>query len=134
MPQLDILTFNSQVFWLVVIFFGLYLSVVRHMLPNLATILKVRSKTLAANSQQVNSLESEENAVISNFDNSVKNTLVASRKILSDTAQHSTEWFNTSLKEVNEKTLLKVNQEYIKTLYEISAKKYLVIKTVNESY
>jgi len=44
MPQLDKVTFCTQVFWLVVVFISLYIVVVRNFIPRLAYILKFRAK------------------------------------------------------------------------------------------
>jgi len=43
MPQLDILTFTSQLFWLYFVFFGLLILVIKYFLPNILTIFRVRS-------------------------------------------------------------------------------------------
>lgn len=134
MPQLDLLTFTSQMFWFTLVFLGFYLIIMRYLLPTLSTLLKIRSKTLTASSKQVNSLEKEESSVISSFETNIINTLVETRQLLTTSTQQSTDWFNNSLKETNEKMLLKVNQEYINTLYQISAKKYLTVQTVKESF
>ena len=44
MPQLDTVTFLSQIFWLVIIFGAFYLIVLTHILPSISRILKVRKK------------------------------------------------------------------------------------------
>jgi len=43
MPQLDKVTFLSQFFWLCIVFFSMYLILVKLFLPSLARIVKVRS-------------------------------------------------------------------------------------------
>jgi len=43
MPQLKIETFVSQYFWLVVILFGFYISMVLKVIPSIAPIAKIRS-------------------------------------------------------------------------------------------
>ena len=45
MPQMDKAAFFSQLFWLMVTFYGFYMITVKTHLPNLARILKVRKKS-----------------------------------------------------------------------------------------
>ena len=44
MPQLDSVTFLSQVFWLSIGFFIFYIIVVKNIIPSLGRMLKVRTK------------------------------------------------------------------------------------------
>lgn len=46
MPQLDTFSFFSQVFWVLLFFTFFYFFNLRQVLPAVATILKVRSRTL----------------------------------------------------------------------------------------
>lgn len=46
MPQLELATFFSQYFWLVIIFLGFYLVVTKHYLPQIARTKKLRDKRL----------------------------------------------------------------------------------------
>jgi hypothetical protein len=53
MPQFDILTFYSQIFWLTVIFFWFYNFTLRIFLPKIAAVLKTRKKKLLLGSTGV---------------------------------------------------------------------------------
>jgi F0F1-type ATP synthase membrane subunit b/b' len=46
MPQFDKLTFFNQVFWVVFIFFGFYIVLLKFFLPQLSSVLKIRQKKL----------------------------------------------------------------------------------------
>jgi hypothetical protein len=59
MPQLDKVTFLSQFFWLCVVFFGLYLLLVKFFLPSFARLVKVRQ--FLAQAGAADSASSEEN-------------------------------------------------------------------------
>lgn len=48
MPQLDKLTFASQVFWLLISFFGLHYLLLRYILPTVAATLKYRHHLLTS--------------------------------------------------------------------------------------
>ena len=52
MPQLDKVTFLSQFFWFCVVFFSMYLILVKLFLPSLARIVKVRQALAAAGSSE----------------------------------------------------------------------------------
>ena len=74
MPQFDILTFYSQIFWLTVIFFGFYNFTLRIFLPKIAAVLKTRKKKLLLGStgvQQYNDKQifekTTQNKLIQNF-------------------------------------------------------------------
>ena len=49
MPQLDTVTFLSQLFWLVIIFGAFYLIVLTEILPSFSRVLKSRLKKLKSN-------------------------------------------------------------------------------------
>ena len=46
MPQLDKITFFTQVSWLIIVFFSLYIVLVKFILPKLALILKLRQRSM----------------------------------------------------------------------------------------
>nr|QGP70620.1 ATP synthase F0 subunit 8 [Tetraselmis sp. CCMP 881] len=48
MPQLDLVSYMSQFFWLWFFFLGFYLALVQHFLPKMARILKFRHKKMAS--------------------------------------------------------------------------------------
>lgn len=53
MPQLDMITFFSQIFWLTVTFYGFYFFILRIYLPKIAVVLKTRKKKLLLGSTGV---------------------------------------------------------------------------------
>jgi F-type H+-transporting ATPase subunit b len=55
MPQFDIFSFFSQLFWVFVGFILLYLTLSFYLLPALATTLKIRKRKLAQNDSISNS-------------------------------------------------------------------------------
>ena len=59
MPQLDTVTFLSQLFWLVIVFGGFYLIVLTHILPAFSRVLKSRLKKLKANANAMHALGDE---------------------------------------------------------------------------
>ena len=47
MPQLDKLTFLTQFTYLIIFYFGFYLLLVKHFLPRLARLIKIRQAKIA---------------------------------------------------------------------------------------
>ena len=60
MPQLDTVTYLSQLFWVLILFGGFYIIVLSDILPSLSTILKARKKKLDQNGDAIETLASEE--------------------------------------------------------------------------
>jgi len=46
MPQFDILSFQSQIFWLFISFFFFYLFILKNFLPGFSAIRKIRIRRL----------------------------------------------------------------------------------------
>ena len=77
MPQLDVLTFTSQLFWLILTFFALYLTLARFILAPINKTLKSR-ESLISNIQQPETVdESAEISILSNTHRFFKNNLEA---------------------------------------------------------
>lgn len=51
MPQLDVSSFTSQIFWLVFTFFSFYFIIIKWILPRISKMLKVRLSFKLANSK-----------------------------------------------------------------------------------
>jgi F-type H+-transporting ATPase subunit b len=64
MPQLDLVTFPSQVFWLAIIFMVFYAFVSGHFVPLLHKIIQTRAKKLALVSETSSGPASSHSAVL----------------------------------------------------------------------
>merc|ERR1711871_1204176 len=60
MPQLDTLTFFTQIFWVFVMFSVFYAICLKHILPGISRILKIRKKKLEFNKNAMDSFVDEE--------------------------------------------------------------------------
>ena len=79
MPQLDKLTFIPQLFWLIILFLGLYVVVVEVILPRINTIFQIRALNKLLHNVRTVSLEQEkENNTVytSLFSKLFENTVV----------------------------------------------------------
>ena len=82
MPQLDTVTFLSQLFWLVVIFGTFYLIVLTDILPSFSRVLKSRLKKLKSNKDAMYSLGDEKGETSSLYDGSLSTGIDGSRSNL----------------------------------------------------
>ena len=82
MPQLDTVTFLSQIFWLVIIFGTFYLTVLTDILPSFSRVLKSRLKKLKSNKDAMYSLGDEKGETSSLYDSSLSTGLDGSRDSL----------------------------------------------------
>nr|YP_009446418.1 ATP synthase F0 subunit 8 [Ancoracysta twista]ATY40906.1 ATP synthase F0 subunit 8 [Ancoracysta twista] len=121
MPQLDHVTFMSQLFWLILFFLTFYVITLKYLLPSLGKALKIRKKRLEAGHKGVDQLKSEEHAVVGDYETLLMQSMVESRQFIASSLEESEKWLQTSLKEANNSaSLLKpANQSYLKTLASI---------------
>lgn len=96
MPQLDIVTYSGQVFWLFVVFFVYYTIVLRHVLPMLARILKARQKKLEISRSNVDGFGTENIETGENFDNLVISSLQGSSSSSRDHLVQSNSWIQAN--------------------------------------
>lgn len=103
MPQLDKVTFASQIFWLFLSFFTLYFVTTKWLLPVISTLLKVRTKYLSKISSQVTSANEETEALEHDknffYRESMRNTLL----YLQFVDKESISWYDRQAKSFPEK-------------------------------
>ena len=68
MPQLDVATYRSQVFWLVVVFVGYYGLVAGDILPSIATRRKARAKKLAQSQGDVGAWDEARSSAVATLE------------------------------------------------------------------
>jgi F0F1-type ATP synthase membrane subunit b/b' len=132
MPQLDLYIALSQVFWFTLVFITFYVFMVRDILPELARSIKLRKKKVGGEGNSDSVLDQEISEVSSQTNSTLENSLNDSRTLLSNVATSSSSWLETSLTEVNEKTLLDLNKNYIKTIGELKGRSYLLEQTIKQ--
>jgi F0F1-type ATP synthase membrane subunit b/b' len=130
MPQLDLYIAFSQVFWFTVLFLVFYVFVVRDILPAIARSLKLREKKVGTGS--VSSLDDEGTEVVDQTAATLEGSLKDSRTLLAHISSTSSAWLETSLSDVNTKTLLDLNKNYIKTIGELKGRSFLIEQTIKQ--
>jgi hypothetical protein len=125
MPQLDIYVAMSQVFWFTILFVIFYILIVRDILPVLARSIKLRKKKVGGSSGS--SLDTETNTIIAQTATTLETSLNDSRTLLSNVSTAS-----SSVKDVNENTLLELNKTYVKTIGELKGRSFLIEETIKQ--
>lgn len=124
MPQLDTYMYFSQVFWLIIMFTTFYILVLNNILPNIARVLKLRNKQINASEGSLVSKEHEK--VMETTSNILEYSLQDSTKFLNNVRNASSTWLEGSLKETNEKTLVELNKNYLKSIGELKGQSLLI--------
>lgn len=75
MPQLDVVSFPSQVFWLVIFFFVFYSFVSGHFVPLLHKIIQTRSKKVSMSQDDASGSSDAHSSVITKTEGLVLGTL-----------------------------------------------------------
>lgn len=133
MPQLDKVTFMSQLFWLIVVFGSFYLFIWKSLLPSISQIFKVRQKKMDSNQLGSNTYKEEEVSVTESYDKLLSRAMLESRQLFVETSDFSATWLNNSIKDINEKTLLTVNEDYIAILGDLGGKKHLIKNCIHHA-
>ena len=116
MPQLDTITYISQLFWTFIVFAVFYAMMVKHILPAISTSIKVRKKKLSSIGSLSSNLGDEKVTTVSAFEYMLSSSLGTSRDLLVSTVDQSTEWQTASSKGINESDLSKSNGAYVSSL------------------
>ena len=94
MPQLDISTFSSQIFWLVVCFTALFLIVWRIGVPKISHILETRQKRIDDNLLRAEEFKREAEAALKTYEASLEEARSEAQAILVEASTLLAEEFN----------------------------------------
>jgi len=130
MPQMDLYIGASQVFWFTVIFLFFCILIVKNILPVLARSIKLRKKKV--DNTSVSTLDNEGAEVVSKTASILEGSLRESQSLLSNVSVSSSNWLDNSVKEVNEKTLLDLNKNYIKVIGELKGRSFLIEEVIRQ--
>ena len=114
MPQFDIITFFTQIFWLTIIFFGFYFVSLDSLLPRIAAVLKSRRKKLAQGSLGVSNLTEEQGSVKSLRDLSVESSANNSKASVSFMIASGNKWLLSSILGFNNSKMEAYQNFYVK--------------------
>ena len=95
-------------------------------------LLRLRKKKVGTDNSSSTSLDDESLAVSTQTATTLENSLKESRTLLVNVSTSTSDWLNSSLKEVNETTLIDLNKNYIKTIGELKGRSYLLEQAIKQ--
>jgi len=128
MPQLEITTYPSQIFWLVVSFVILYLIMSRFIIPKISSVIKSRESEIKNNIHISEQMYRDTEIINNEYEEIKKNIEDEARKIINDLKE------TTNKKITKNGKLLKkrLEQKLEKSEKEIINKKKKALKEINK--
>ena len=105
LPQMDISTFPSQLFWLIITFTALYLFMWKFVIPRLSTTIEERKDKISNDINDAENLNSEASKILENYDDKINSASLESNEIVSSSKATMNEYLD-KLKKDNE---IKIN-------------------------
>lgn len=84
MPQLEVWTFPSQIFWLIICFATLYYLLSRKALPRVSEILEARQDRIAADLDQAQRLRREAEAALATYEQGMAKAQDEAHRLLAE--------------------------------------------------
>ncbi len=85
MPQIEVATFASQIFWLIVAFVTLYYLLSRRALPRLAEVLEARQDRIATDLDEAERLRREAEAALASYEAAIAKARDQAHALLAET-------------------------------------------------
>jgi hypothetical protein len=126
MPQFDKVSFFTQTFWLILLFFSFYMLLLKTFIPNLSRIIKTRIKKLKLGQSIINILKEEKSDIFLNSNLYVYKKIQNTRNSGLNHIQFTIDWLLNSIKTTNKSNLLGINNIYIKDILRVSSINNLV--------
>ena len=119
LPQMDISTFPSQLFWLIITFTALYLFMWKFVIPRLSTTIEERKDKISNDINDAENLKSEASKILENYDDKMNSASLESNEIVSSSKATMNEYLD-KLKKDNE---IKINSMIIESEKKIHQQK-----------
>lgn len=129
MPQMDSVTFLSQVTWLVVVFSVFYLIVLEKILPTLSRILKIRAKKLSEGKEISTLVVEEQKKLQSEASELVGKSAKTSHLLLQDKASGLNTWLPKTVEEklsTSTGNMGTLNKNYLNLIGKLQVKEILL--------
>ena len=128
MPQLDVSTFTSQIFWLLICFFSMMFIMSKFIIPKIADIMEQRQRKIDGYLNKASQFKQEAEATLKKYQDALAQATAKANKSLSDTkeemnqliTQRQTE-LEASLQKKIKDGEKEINQEKEKALKEVKA-------------
>ena len=126
MPQLEITTFPSQIFWLIISFAILYFCISRLIIPKISRVLKERELQIEKNISESEILYKKTEDINRKYEDLKKETEEESKKIIKNVKDETNKKFleNTNIVKKNLEKILEISEK------KISHKKDKALKSI----
>ena len=126
MPQLEITTFPSQIFWLIISFAILYFCISRLIIPKISRVLKERELQIEKNISESEILYKKTEDINRKYEDLKKETEEESKKIIKNVKDETNKKFleNTNIVKKNLEKILEISEK------KISQKKDKALKSI----
>lgn len=110
MPQLDPSTFPSQIFWLTVTFFLLYVIVGRHVVPTISNVILSRKQKIANDLDAADRFQKEAEELEEAYEASLRDTKGKANAIIAKAQEEAQKKEDKALKSLEAKTAKKLDK------------------------
>jgi len=114
LPQFDITTFSSQIFWLAVMFVILYIYFAKSALPKLSSAIENRHATIKADLEQADKISNDVQATRAEYEIAMQKAHDDARTTIADIEQHLRADAETQANEFKEKSARAITDLEIK--------------------
>ena len=128
MPQLEITTYPSQIFWLVISFLLLYLIMSRIIIPRISSVIKSRETEIKNNIHISEQMYKDTEIINDEYEETKKNIENEARQIIN----HLKETTNKKITKSTELLKKRLEQKLEKNEQEIINKKKKALKEINK--
>ena len=128
MPQLEITTYPSQIFWLVISFLLLYLIMSRIIIPRISSVIKSRETEIKNNIHISEQMYKDTEIINDEYEETKKNIENEARQIIN----HLKETTNKKINNSTELLKKRLEQKLEKNEQEIINKKKKVLKEIKK--
>ena len=129
MPQLEITTYPSQIFWLVISFLLLYLIMSRIIIPRISSVIKSRETEIKNNIHISEQMYKDTEIINDEYEETKKNIENEARQIIN----HLKETTNKKITKSTELLKKRLEQKLEKNEQEIINKKKKALKEINKN-
>lgn len=108
LPQFDVTTFGTQIFWLAVMFIVLYVYFAKSALPRLSSTIENRHVTIKADLEQAEKISLDVDKTRNDYETAMQQAHDDARKTITDVEQHLRADAETQTMQFQEKSLAAV--------------------------
>lgn len=130
MPQLDQVSFLSQLSWLIIFYFGFHLILVDNFLPKISTIIKLRNQQILNSPLVEEKTKSGESHPLEVYHSILVQSILESGKSLVKGISQKAEWMDSLVKKFNSTTWKNLNSGFLKSLLTTKVGQDLVFKNL----